>query len=118
MNTNQIDHLKWNLNKARVELTQFQCEHITQLNYFCNITFFCSGQPVGEEQKKKETKEPDIPLIETGIAPNLGWVLHLCPKAVFDSIDVIWASVDILSVDFWIADWIETYHFYDLFFAW
>ncbi|KAF3703355.1 RNA-binding protein 40 RNA-binding motif protein 40 RNA-binding region-containing protein 3 [Channa argus] len=25
-----------------------------------------------EEQKKKETKQPNIPLIETGIAPNLG----------------------------------------------
>ncbi|XP_074549068.1 RNA-binding region-containing protein 3 [Halichoeres trimaculatus] len=31
-----------------------------------------SGKNVGAEQKKAETKQPNIPLIETGIAPSLG----------------------------------------------
>uniref|UniRef100_UPI0037E864B8 RNA-binding region-containing protein 3 n=1 Tax=Semicossyphus pulcher TaxID=241346 RepID=UPI0037E864B8 len=31
-----------------------------------------SGKKVVAEQKKQETKQPNIPLIETGIAPNLG----------------------------------------------
>ncbi|KAM7370107.1 hypothetical protein PAMP_011388 [Pampus punctatissimus] len=31
-----------------------------------------SGKRVKEEQKKQETKQPDDPLIETGVAPSLG----------------------------------------------
>ncbi|XP_022076402.1 RNA-binding region-containing protein 3 [Acanthochromis polyacanthus] len=31
-----------------------------------------SGAQVKEEQKKQETKQPDVPLIETGVAPSLG----------------------------------------------
>lgn len=36
--------------------------------------FFSSGKNVKGEEKKQEKKQPNIPLIETGIAPSLGWV--------------------------------------------
>lgn len=38
-----------------------------------------SGKHVRVEQKKQETKQPDIPLIETGIAPSLGLKYPLNP---------------------------------------
>ncbi|XP_073344428.1 RNA-binding region-containing protein 3 isoform X2 [Pagrus major] len=31
-----------------------------------------SGKHVGKQQEKRETKQPNIPLIETGVAPSLG----------------------------------------------
>ncbi|XP_076577559.1 RNA-binding region-containing protein 3 [Chaetodon auriga] len=38
-----------------------------------------SSKRVGEGQKKQETKEPNIPLIETGIAPGLGLKFQFNP---------------------------------------
>lgn len=34
--------------------------------------FICSGGKVTEERRKQEVKQLRVPLIETGVAPNLG----------------------------------------------
>lgn len=39
---------------------------------FVLYLFICSGEKVTEERKKQEVKQLHIPLIETGVAPNLG----------------------------------------------
>lgn len=36
------------------------------------LSFFYSGKQFKREPKKRETKQPNIPLIEAGIAPGLG----------------------------------------------
>ncbi|KAI4806502.1 hypothetical protein KUCAC02_017326 [Chaenocephalus aceratus] len=44
-------------------------DHVTVLK---DPSVSVSGKQARKEQKKQETKLPNIPLIETGIAPNLG----------------------------------------------